>query len=129
MNSKNKNRVRLLGVLLSPEEFKSFEQNWQSSGCKKMSEFARRKLFDKPIVSSFRNKSLDDFMGEMIHLRKELNALAINYNQALKKLNSQERIPSEKSWFLRLEMEHKILLSKVNEIKSKINSIADQWLQ
>ncbi|SFW87405.1 plasmid mobilization protein [Chitinophaga sancti] len=128
MNAKNKNRVRLLGVLLSPEEFQTFEQNWKSSGCKKMSEFARRKLFGKAIVSTYRNRSLDDFMHEMIHLRKELNALAVNYNQALKKLNSQDRIPSEKSWFLTLEMEHKILLNKVNEIKAKINLMADEWL-
>ncbi len=89
----------------------------------------RRSIFEKPIVTTYRNQSLDDFMAEMMLLRNELNTIGSNFNQAVKKLNSLQEITEFRSWIITYELENKILINKVNEIKNRINKIADEWLQ
>ncbi len=89
----------------------------------------RRVLFNKPITVHQRNQSLDDFMTEMIQLRTELNIIGNNFNQAVKKLHTLQQIPEFKNWIITYELEKKILLNKVDEIKNRINKIADEWLQ
>ncbi len=76
-----------------------------------------------------RNKSLDDFMAEMILLRNQLNAIGKDQNQAVKKLHTLHQIPEFKNWIITYEIEKNILFNKVDEIKNKINKIADEWLQ
>ena len=94
-----------------------------------MSEYVRKVLLDKAITINQRNQSLDDFMAEMIVLRKELNAIGINFNQAVKKLNALEQITEIKSWLGDYNLSGQILIKKITEIKSKINQINDQWLR
>jgi hypothetical protein len=76
-----------------------------------------------------RNKSMDDFMAELILLRSELNAIGNNYNQAVKKLHFIQAIPEFKAWFLINETLQASLLRKVEEIKLRINQFSDKWSQ
>lgn len=94
-----------------------------------MSEYVRKVLLDKAIIINQRNQSFDDFMAEMIVLRKELNAIGINFNQAVKKLNALEQITEIKIWLENFNLSGQILVNKITEIKSKINQINDQWLR
>ncbi len=57
-----------------------------------------------------RNKSLDDFMAEMIVLRKQLNAIGNNQNQAVKKLHTLHQIPEFRNWIIACEIEKKTSL-------------------
>ena len=66
-------------------------------------------------------------MAEMIELRKELNAIGNNFNQAVHKLHILERIPEFKTWIMVNEIDKKILLNKVDEIKNRINQFAEKW--
>ena len=68
-------------------------------------------------------------MTEMILLRNELNGVGNNFNQAVKKLHTLQQIPEFKAWIMSHELEKKMLLNKVDEIKNRINKIADEWLQ
>lgn len=68
-------------------------------------------------------------MAEMMLLRNELNSVGNNFNQAVKKLNSLQQIAEFRSWIITYELEKKTLLNKVDEIKNRINKIADEWLQ
>ena len=76
-----------------------------------------------------RNQSLDDFMTEMIKLRNELSSIGNNFNQAVKRLHTLQQITEFKNWIITYELEKKILFNKVDEIKNRINKIADEWLQ
>lgn len=89
----------------------------------------RKLLLNKPVTYKTRNASLDAFMAEMLTLIKELNAVGNNYNQLIKRLHSLKDFSEIKGWLLLHESARKILLNKVDEIKSKIYSINDQWLQ
>ncbi len=68
-------------------------------------------------------------MAEMMLLRNELSGLGNNFNQAVKKLYSLQQIPEFRNCIITFEIEKKILFNKVDEIKNRINKIADEWLQ
>jgi len=129
MEAKNSNRCRIIGLRLSLKEYEQIEQKCKNSTAKKLSEFVRMALFNKPITVYQRNKSLDDFMAEMMLLRNELNSIGNNFNQAVKKLHTLQQIPDFKNWIISYETEKQSLFNKVDEIKNRINKIADEWLQ
>ncbi len=111
------------------KEYKQIEDKWKSSTCQKLSEYVRRCLYDKPIVTTFRDQSLDDFMAEAIRLRNELNSIGNNFNQAVKKLNTLHQISEFSSWIITYESEKNNLIYMVSEIKNHIQKIAEKWLQ
>ena len=129
MEAENSNRTRIIGLRLTPEEYAKIEGKWKASTCRKLSDYVRKHLFDKSIVTTYRNQSLDDFMEEMIVLRNELNAIGNNINQAVKKLHTLQQIPEFRNWIISYDLNKKILFNKVEEIKKHIQKITDKWLQ
>ena len=129
MEKENSKRTRIVGLRFTPEEYDKIERKWKTSTCRKLSEYIRKHLFDKPITTNYRNQSLDDFMAEMIRLRGELNAIGNNFNQVVKKLHTLDKITDFKHWFISYELDKKILFNKVDEIKKHIQKFAESWLQ
>lgn len=126
---KTENRKRIVGVRFTTKEYEQIEKKWKDSTCRKLSEYVRKIIFNKPIVATYRNKSLDDLMTELIQLKKELNGIGNNFNQAVKKLHTLHQIPEFKQWLELYEAEKIFLLSKVEEIKNVTGKIGEQWLQ
>ncbi|PRZ22763.1 plasmid mobilization protein [Flavobacterium granuli] len=129
MKERNNNRTKWLHLRLTPEEHQKIEKEFSKSTCRKLSDYARKNLLQKPIVRTYRNKSLDDFMAEMIRLRGELNAIGNNFNQSVKKLHTLQQISDFKHWLISYELEKKTLFNKVDEIKKQIQKMAESWLQ
>ena len=129
MTGKKNNRTRFVGLRFTPDEYDKIEQRRQTTTTKHVSEYIRRVLLNKELTVGIRNKSLDDFMAEMILLRVELNHIGTNFNQAVKKLNTLSHIAEFKAWLSQYENDKQNLLNKINSIKEKINQISDQWLQ
>ena len=123
------NRTKWLHLRLTPTEYQKIMKEFNKSTCRKISDYARKNLLQKPIISTYRNQSLDDFMAEMIRLRSELNAIGNNFNQAVKKLHTLHQITDFKHWLISYELEKKILFNKVDEIKKHIQKFAELWLQ
>ena len=129
MSAEKINRSRLLQVRLTAKELEKIHTKFSQSTCRKLSDYIRKVLLDKPITVNQRNQSLDDFMAEMIVLRNELNAIGNNFNQTVKRLHALQQIDEIKTWLILNETARQIILNKITEIKSKINQINDQWLQ
>ena len=129
MGKENSLRTRIIGLRLTAKEYKQIEKQVQNSTAKKISDYVRCVLFNKPITVYQRNQSLDDFMTEMIKLRNELSSIGNNFNQAVKRLHTLQQIAEFKNWIITYELKKKILFNKVDEIKNRINKIADEWLQ
>ena len=129
MERENSKRTRIVGLRFTPEEYAKIERKWKTSTCRKLSDYIRKHLFNKPITTNYRNQSLDDFMAEMMCLRGELNAIGHNFNQAVKKLHTLNQITDFKHWLISYELEKKILFNKVDEVKKQIQKIAESWLQ
>lgn len=129
MSAEKINRGRLLQVRLTSKELEKIQAKFSQSTCRKLSDYVRRVLLDKPITMNQRKQSLDDFMAEMIVLRNELNAIGNNFNQTVKRLHALQKIDEIKTWLILNETARLIITRKIDEIKSKINQIDSQWLQ
>lgn len=129
MSQAQKNRTRIIGLRLTPGEYEDVEKRWKNSTCRKLSDYVRHIIFKKPVVTTYRNKSLDDFMAEAARLRKELNAIGNNFNQAVKKLHTLDQSSDIREWLVGYELEKKILMNKVDEVKEHIRKIGEKWLQ
>lgn len=129
MSAEKTSRTKLLQVRLTPHELTKLRNAFSNSTCNRLSEYVRKKLFDKPITIFHRNQSLDDFMTEMAVLIKELNAIGNNYNQVVKRFHSLQHLNEVNAWAIINESSKKIMANKVDEINSKIDKINDQWLQ
>src|SRR5688572_11404326 len=119
MKEKN-NRTKWLHLRLKQDEYKKIHDQFSKSACRQISEYARTHLLNKPVVSTYRNQSLDDFMAEMIVLRKELSGIGNNVNQAVKKLHTVKQISEFRQWIILYELEKQTLFNKVDEIKNHI---------
>ena len=127
MERKNTNRTRIIGLRLTPNEYAKIERKWKASTCRKLSDYVRYNLFEKPIINSYRNRSMDDLIAEMALLRRELNHIGNNFNQAVKRLHTLSQIAEFRQWLITYELEKKILFNKVDEIKKQIVKISEKW--
>jgi hypothetical protein len=123
------NRTKVLQIRLSTTEFDTLNRRFTKTTCRKVSEYSRKILLGKAVTVYNRNQSLDEFMAEMIQLRKELNYIGHNFNQAVRKLHTLEACAQYKTWILFQESRQKQLLDLVGAIQIKISKISDQWLQ
>lgn len=129
MKEENSNRTRIIGLRLTPDEYAFIEAKWKASTCRKLSDYVRYSLFDKQVVTTYRNKSQDDTMAELTRLRGELNGLGNNFNQAVKKLHTLRQIPEFKAWVVTYELERRTLQNKLDEVRNNIKKMLEIWLQ
>lgn len=122
-------RTRIVGIRFSEKEYEGLSSQFQKTTTPFMSECIRRILFNKSITFKQRNQSLDDFMAEMIVLRRELNQLGNNFNQAVKKLHTLIQISEFRIWITQYENDRSQILSRIETIEMKISQISDKWLQ
>lgn len=94
-----------------------------------VSEYARNLLLQKPVIVKYRNGSADDILAEMIRLKNELNAIGNNYNQAVHKLHTLDRIPEIRSWLVQNKIIEQSFMKKTEEIRLRMIQIYEQWSQ
>ena len=129
MERENSNRSRRITLRLTPQEYAKIEQRYKNSTCRKLSDYVRKHLFNKPITTHYRNQSIDDSIEEIVLLRNELSAVGNNVNQVVKKMHTLKQIPEFREWITRYELERIILCNKINDIQNHIYKISDKWLQ
>jgi hypothetical protein len=129
MERENSNRSRRITLRLTPQEYEKIEQRYKNSTCRKLSDYIRKHLFNKPITTHYRNQSIDDSIEEIVLLRNELSAVGNNVNQVVKKMHTLKQIPEFREWITRYELERMILSNKINDIQNHIYKIWDKWLQ
>ena len=127
MEEANNNRIKLITLRLTLSEWEQLNSRFTATTCRKLSDYLRKVLITGKVPVLTRNKSLDDFMTEMISLRNELSALGNNYNQAVHKLHILDKIPEFRDWILKHYLSHEIFINKVEEIKNRINQFAEKW--
>ena len=65
----------------------------------------------------------------MVKLKNELNSIGNNFNQSVKRLHTLDNVPEMKAWILLNEASKQSLFRKIEEIKSRIIQLHEQWLQ
>jgi MobC-like protein len=120
---------RRVTIRFRPEEYDKLEFLFKSSACLKLADYMRKTLLRKPVVITYRNQSADEFLQEMIQLKKELNAIGNNFNQSVKRLHTLDTIPEIKTWLLLNEPIKQAFIKKVEEIRLRMNQLYEQWSQ
>ncbi len=112
---------------VKPAEYEKIHAHFSKSAYRKLSEYARNVLLQKPVIIRTRNESADQFLREMLLLKKELNSIGNNYNQAVKKLHTLNHIEEVKLWLNRHELLHGNFLHLTETIFENLNEIHRQW--
>src|SRR5437763_1812913 len=129
MQKEKKVRNSWLTVRLNNQEYTRLQHFFKQSKCAGLSEYTRSVLLKEPVVIVHRNASADDILSLFLALKKELNALGNNFNQAVKKLHTLDKYSDMKIWIMMNETRQNELLSKVEEIRLRMNQIYMQWSQ
>ena len=122
-------RRKMVVVRMNETEFNQLEKFQKQTTEKDTSTYLRKVALQKPVTVKYRNESADDFLLDMLGLKKELNAIGNNFNQAVHKLHILDKIPEFRVWVQQYDGLQKGLISKVEEIKLRMNQLYEQWLQ
>jgi hypothetical protein len=122
-------RNKMVVVRMNETELNQLAKFQQKTTEKDTSSYLRKVALQKPVTVKYRNASADDFLLDMLNLKKELNAIGNNFNQAVHKLHLLDKIPEFRIWVQQYDGLQKVLISKVEEIKLRMNQLYEQWLQ
>ena len=125
----NEVRNKMVVVRMNNTEFEKVENLRKKTTERYLSSYVRKLSLEKPVTVKYRNQSADDFLKEMLGLKKELNGIGNNFNQAVHKLHMLDKIPEFRVWVNQYDGLQKSLVSKVEEIKLKVSQLYEQWLQ
>ncbi|MBN8854699.1 MAG: mobilization protein [Sphingobacteriales bacterium 50-39] len=122
-------RDKWLTVRLNPEEYVELQRLFKNTTCRQMSDYVRRVILSRPINVKYRNASVDDFLADMLTMKKELNAVGNNFNQTVHKLHTLDHVPDIRQWAIRNEQEKAILFEKIDTIMKRVNELYKLWCQ
>ncbi|NIJ52205.1 DNA-binding transcriptional regulator GbsR (MarR family) [Dyadobacter arcticus] len=86
-------------------------------------------LLNKPVSVVTRDQSADDLMREVTRVRVEVSRLGNNSNQATKRLHTLSQISEFRSHLEQQNSQNEEILAVLEQVKSVINKLADQWLR
>lgn len=127
MSEAKKSRTKWLTVRMTEEEYAELERLRRKTTNQQLSQYCRSVLLKKPVYVRFRSESLDDFLAEIVALRKEFKAVAVNFNQVVHKLHTLQEIPEFKVWLLVNEKHKDLLFPQIKAIQDRINEAYAKW--
>lgn len=128
MSESTKKYRSWISFRVKASEYEIIHGHFSKSSYHKISEYARKVLLQQPVTVHYRNQSADDFLELLLQLKKEFNALGVNYNQAVKKLHTLHHTDEVHHWLRQHDIHHQLLQQKAEEIFSLASKIHKQWL-
>jgi hypothetical protein len=121
-------RKHFVKMRMNDDELNQLQKLQQQTTEKDISNYLRKVSLQKPVIVKYHNQSADDFLRDMLQLKKELNSIGNNFNQAVKKLHILDKIPEFRSWVQVNDELQKLVVKKIEEIKLRMNQLYEQWL-
>jgi hypothetical protein len=129
MEQANENRSKWIKIRLKPSEEALLYKHLRKSTFQNLSEFIRAMILGKPVTLVHRDRSMDEVLEELALLRRELNFIGNNLNQAVKQINSTHGLPDMSLWMNLLSVIKGKLEPSITEIKERMNQYSDLWSQ
>jgi hypothetical protein len=129
MENQDENRSKILLTRLKPSEYQSIYGAFRKTRFRKLSEYSRSILLNKPVVIIYRDKSMDDMLEELALLRKELNAIGNNLNQAVRQINSAHGQADGRLWLNLLSVIGSKVDPAIGQIKERMQNFSELWSQ
>ena len=97
---KDEKEVRKMSikVRMNQDEMERIKKYQRRTTERSLSEYIRSVSMQEPVTIKYRIQSADDFLKEMLALKKELNFIGNNFNQAVHKLHMLDKIPEFREW-------------------------------
>ena len=129
MEEDDENRSKWLKIRLKPSEEKRLNKRYKKSTFQNLSEYGRAMILGEPVTVIHRDKSMDEVLEELALLRRELNSVGNNLNQAVRNINSAHGLPDSRLWMNLLTIINGKLEPSITQIKERMNKYADLWSQ
>jgi hypothetical protein len=129
MEQKINTRNKVLVVRLNEEEYSELQRLFKNTTCRNRSDYVRRIVLVRPVTVKYRNSSVDDFLTDMLAMKKELNAVGNNFNQSVHKLHMLDHLPEFRAWAIKNEQDKVVLFGKIDNIMKRVNEMYKLWSQ
>jgi hypothetical protein len=114
---------------VKPEEHRQISKRFAGSNCRKLSDYARKVLMEKPVVIYHRNSSAEEFLVSARAIVKQLNGIGNNFNQAVHKLHLLGTEKQFRDWYLAWNIGRKTLQNRIDEVKKLLQKIYEDGCQ
>jgi hypothetical protein len=94
-----------------------------------MSELVRDILENKPVTIRIYDESFDDFMEQIILIKKEINAIGVNINQVTHFFNGSSQEIRKPYYALKIAEQYNLVGHKVDQLLKIIAFLSSKWLQ
>ena len=121
-------RKHFVKTRMNDAELNTLTMLQQKTTERDISSYLRKVSLQKPVTVKYRNQSADDFLKQMLELKKDLNGIGNNFNQAVHKLHLLDKIPEFRAWIQQYDGLQKLLVNKVEEVRLRMNQLYEQWL-
>jgi len=118
-----------LTVRLNQAEYEQLEQLFRQTTQRNISAYVRHIVLQKPVNVKTRNVSIDDFLSDMLPLKKDFKQASASFETAVQQLCTLERIGDFEQWILANESDKIILNQKIDAILIRINQLYKLWSQ
>lgn len=122
-------RCHVINFRVNTAEHQQLLEAWKKTTLKKLSAYIRKVLFGRVLTVRTRNASLDDLMAELVLLKKELNAIGVNINQATHRLHTLDYLPQMQRWLVDWERDKALLFNQLAAITEVMAKVEEAWLQ
>lgn len=129
INPETKRLTIKVQTRLDPDAYALLTARLQSTDTRSISELARRILSNQKIHTFTKDISLDAPLEELIHIRKELNAIGTNVNQLVKYFHQSDPNTHKNEPLTRLLTELKSVQMKSDVLITLISQLGNKWLQ
>lgn len=129
MEKDKKIRDKWLHIRLNVEEYDQLNKQFQQTSERKLSAYSRKILLGKPMIKEVRNASLQEVLATLINLQNDLNGIANNYNQMVKKLHTTHTDLGVRLWVRSCEKQWDLVARQINEVSVYVSKTGEKWLQ
>lgn len=129
MGKEEENRNRRVITRFKPQEYALLESRFKKTMFRKLSEYTRNVLLEKSVTVTYRDKAMDDILDELILLKRELNAVGNNLNQAMRSINAAHGQAGAELWRNLLSTISSRVELAINQIQQQLNQYAEIWSQ
>lgn len=129
MQKEEENRERKITTRLKPGEFLLLDRRFKKTRFRKLSEYIRCILLEKPITVNYRDQSMDEMLEELALLRRELNAIGQNLNQAVRQINAAQDATDNRLWLSLMSVIGSKISPAIADIKDRMQLFSELWSQ
>jgi hypothetical protein len=122
-------RNKIITLRMNEQELLELVNFRQRTTEKTNSNYLRKLALHKPVTVKTRNASLDELSAEIIKMRKEINYIGHNFNQAVHKLHTLDKIPEFRHWVQQYDGTRLQLKMVAEQTFTELIRRTQTWLQ